>query len=276
MRLQVFRRLAEMNRSFTFYCFILVVGCSKTSTDVEPEYTLAEPMLKFEKSEFRTSKDPAAPDTLVVAMTILDGDGDYGLDQVAAPPYNWRNVVLKADGTSIDLNAVGKTTPLSQVIKYSDRKNSPLDTLPKFVQPFNCTRWSVAPFSDGQKQVVDTVYTRFNKYFYNLTVDLLYESSPGQWVVYDIEKAFGYPQCASPFSGRVPQLSSNPTSFGSIYQSGPFTLIQVSKTSLHAVVRFQSNFYRIVFKGKKIKLRMFATDREFHDSNTIETDEFQM
>jgi hypothetical protein len=211
-----------------------------------PEFPIT-PQIEFESvdyQEYGTGFDTEF-DSIILKIRFKDGDGDLGLSgNETSPPYNNKFYFLLPDG---------------KFITYNTRRTNPnYDTLPAFVQPYNCINWEV--FREDNI-VVDTFYFQLNPDYYNITVDYLVKNPDGTFTEFDWTKEFNYPNCGISFDGRYPIL----------YKDRP-------GAPLEGTIRYGmgSIGFKILFSIKTLKLRIQIKDRALNKSNIIETPEFTL
>lgn len=211
-----------------------------------PEFPI-QPSIEYESVdyvEYGNGFDTNA-DSLILKIKFRDGDGDLGLAATeTSPPYNNKYYFKMSN---------------DKFITYSTKRTVPgYDTLPDFVQPYNCINWEVFRQNNA---VVDTFYFQLNPDFYNITVDYLVKNNDGSFTEYKWEEAFNYPACGGTFDGRFPIL----------YKDQP-------GAPLEGTIRYGmgSTGFKILFSIKTLKLRIQIKDRALNKSNIIETPEFTL
>ena len=257
-----------------FYFVILgfVISC-KEDEKVFP----IEPYIEFRNLEFKDVTDPSRVDTLRLEFYFRDGDSDLGLDPTETKePFNPKDYYSKSTGKkfrfSEDYYSEGFKNSLINklpvLITFKDRRTIEMDTLPKFVKPFNCKNWEVLT---KNQQVIDTVYFTSNLNFHNIFIDFFIQTNAG-WELFNFDSFSTYPMCEmTGFNGRFPRLEN----FNTTYNTGPFSIRNISKREAIMTFKMISAGFKFVFLGKKIKLKIRIQDRDFHKSNEIETSEIQ-
>lgn len=229
-------------RGFGFVVFglgaLLVASCFQP-----PEYSPI-PIIEFDKIVFRDAPSPAF-DTISLSVKFKDGDGDLGLASDIASdtlvPYNNKFYFVFSDGT---------------FITYKTKRTNPnYDTLPAYVQPYNCTNWQITTLN----KKTDTVYFQLNPNHYNIFVDWFVKNNDGSFTEFNWLTAFD--GCAT-YDGRFPRLSADYS----------------HKAPMEGTIKYnmQSSGFLILFSIKTLKLRVTIQDRALHKSNTIETPEFTL
>jgi len=238
-----------------------------------PEYPIV-PEIEFKSVKFVDTPDPAGQlvaDTLVLSVNFKDGDGDIGFSD---EDLNVSETTAKyAERIYFDTQgqkwAIGNLPQLSQskdpndiafyksLIKFSNRKNPPFDTLPDFTKPYTCINWYVLQDDKVTPSVtIDTLYFKLNPNHYNIFVDFFINTN-GTFEEYDFRKEL----CAT-YDGRLPILSKD------LSQENP----------LQGTIRYamSSVAFKLFFGLKPIKLRVQIQDRNLNKSNVIETDAFTL
>ncbi|HEY5823705.1 MAG TPA: hypothetical protein VIT44_05040 [Cyclobacteriaceae bacterium] len=240
-----------------------------------PEYPIV-PEIEFKSVKFVDTPDPAGQsiaDTLVLSVDFKDGDGDIGFsdeDQNVSETTAKYQERIYTD-TNGQRWAIGDLLQLSQskdpqdvnlynsLLKYSDKKNPPFDTLPGFIKPYTCTNWEILENDDVTPAVtIDTLYFNLNPNSYNIFVDFLMNTNGTTFEEFDFRKEL----CAT-YDGRLPILSKD------ISQENP----------LQGTIRYAmagTGFKLIFGLTKPMKLRVTIQDRNLHKSNVIETDAFSL
>jgi hypothetical protein len=213
-----------------------------------PEYSPI-PTIDFTSIIFRDNPDPSAFDSLIVTVHFKDGDGDMGLDSKGDinAPYNDKNYVYY-NGSIINYK-----------IKRLAAKGDPkLDTLPAFVNPYNCTNWQILTVNGK----TDTLYYHANPNTYNIFVQYFIKNTDGSFKEFNWVTEFPYPNCGIPFNGRFPVLSKDLT----------------HKAPMEGTIRYGmvSTGFLILFSIKTLKLKVTIQDRALNKSNVLETPEFTL
>lgn len=225
-----------------------------------PEYSNI-PKIEFEKVTFIDQSDNTLPDSLIVIIRFMDGDGDLGLDANNPSdtlfPYQTRTFF-----DTIPNSPVGYYFPQGPdnfYITYKTKRTNPnYDTLPPFSKPYNCVNWEVLTFNNQ----VDTFYFQNNPYHHNIRVDYLVKNNDGTFTEFDWTTEFSYPLCGITFDGRFPVLSRDLS----------------RAAALDGKIRYgmTSTGFNVLFNIKTLKLRITIIDRALNVSNTVETPEFTL
>jgi hypothetical protein len=250
-----------MRISIIFFLLLFFAGCKNSEEKVFP----IEPYIEFKSLEFKKGS-LGWLDTLDLKFYFRDGDSDLGLDASSAEPYNFRNYFFKANGKKYTggLNS----NNIVSLITYRDKRILKIDTLPKFQTPFDCNNWEV--FKGENPLSIDTIYYQANKNYYNIFVALELFDGTG-WKAFNPSLEFTYPNCVYDFlNGRFPPLE-NFVSKSNL----SFELEKISNKEGLLKYRIMSSAFQLLFKGKKIKLKVSIQDRALHKSNEIETAELQ-
>jgi len=242
-----------------------------------PEYPIV-PEIEFKSIKFvdppdtPDSKGQVAFDTLVLSIDFKDGDGDIGFsdDDLNVSETTAQYAERIYYDTKGQKWAIGDLFQLSQskdpydinlynsLIKFSDKKNPPLDTLPGFTKPYDCINWEILKNEEVDPVVIiDTLYFKLNPNHYNIFVDFFVNTN-GTFEEYDFRE-----ELCSTFDGRLPILSKD------LSQENP----------LQGTIRYAmagSGFKFIFGLTKPMKLRVQIQDRNLNKSNVIETDAFTL
>lgn len=259
-------------------CFFILVFAASCKKEIEDEKIFPiEPYIEFRNLEFKDSPKIRTydPDTLILEFYFRDGDFDLGLDpNVTKEPYNELDYFLKSTGKkyifpdnhySEEDNLISK---LPELITYKDRNILGMDTLPKFVKPYDCTNWRV--LSRSQK-IIDTVYIRYNLNRFNIFLKY-YTQTNTTWELFDFNSFYTYPLCENiGFNGSFPPIENFP-----LLYDNPFFVKKISTNEGILIYKMRSSGFKFIFGNKKIKLRIKIQDRALHKSNEIETPEIQL
>ena len=209
-----------------------------------PQYSII-PSIEFSDIIFKDIANPSDPDSLILSIHFKDGDGDLGIDPSETnPPFNDKFYFQFSDGT---------------YLTYKYKRTDPnYDTLPAFVQPYNCINWEVRTVNS----TIDTFYIQLNPNHYNIFVNYYIKNNDGSFKEFDWQKEFPYPNCGITFDGRFPLLSKDIT----------------RKAPLDGTIRYgmASTGFLILFSIKTLKLEVVIQDRMFHKSDTVVTPEFTL
>jgi hypothetical protein len=229
-------------RGFALFVIILI-GVSACFNP--PEFPI-QPQIEFESvqyKEYGTGFDSEL-DSIILLIKFKDGDGDLGLDpSETSPPFNNKFYFI-ANG---------------DFITYETKRTNPdYDTLPAFVQPYNCINWEVYKEDNVVK---DTLYFQLNPDYYNITVEYLVKNANGTFTEFDWREAFNYPNCGGTFDGRFPIL----------FKDKP-------GAPLEGTIRYGmgSTGFKVLFSTKTLKLRIQIKDRALNRSNIVESNEFTL
>ena len=242
-----------------YICIFLIAGIA-SSCFTPPEFPV-EPEIKFNDVLFKDLTNEA--DSLIILIDFKDGDGNLGLekDEILAP-YNDRayfsylpgdNKVVKYAIDTLTNSEAALYSPT--LITYSDRETfAELDTLPGFIDPYNCINWQIV-------QDFDTVYYQANEFHHNILVDFLIQQPGGEYEEFDWTREFSYPNCGISYDGRFPLLISNG-----------------KDKPLEGTIRYgmTSVGFKALFSVKTLKLRVTVIDRALNISNQIETPPFTL
>jgi len=239
-----------------------------------PEYPIV-PEIEFKSVKFIDTPEPAGQvvaDTLVLSVDFKDGDGDIGFSDEDLKISE--STAKYAERIYFDTNgqrwAIDDLFQLYQsknvddialyksLIKFSNKKHSPFDTLPGFTNPYDCINWEILQNTQVKPEVnLDTLYFKLNPNHYNIFVDFLVNTN-GTFEEYDFRKEF----CTT-YDGRLPILSKD------LSQENP----------LQGTIRYAmaGTGYKLIFGlTKQLKLRIRIQDRNLNKSNIIETEPFSL
>lgn len=247
-----------------------------------PEYSNI-PTIEYESVSFVDVANSSDPDSLIVVVRFMDGDGDLGLDanypgDTMCPVhpitffdtirtstvgyYYYPNKTARVCLPPVpadELPDVGFVTyETFRTDRYGWRPKLSVDTLPPFTKPFNCVNWEIRSVG-GQ---IDTFYVERNPYHNNIIVQFMVKNANGSFTEFDWTKEFAYPQCGITFNGRFPILSKDLS----------------RAAALDGKIRYgmASTGFTILFSIKTLKLRVTILDRSLNVSNTVETPEFTL
>jgi hypothetical protein len=224
------------------------------------------PEIEFVNVSFKDVTNPATADTLIITISFKDGDGDLGLGEDVSDelyPYNDK-FFYELNGQEVYFPP--DTIPYNDgtLINYKAKRTGgyPYDTLPDFLTPYSCTRWTVTTdFASGK--TTDTLYSNINPYHYNFFVDFFVQQADGSFKLFDWNEQYTYPNCVpAGFDGRFPVLSQD--------------LTQKTPQEGNIVYKMQSVGFNYVFSIKTLQLRIRILDRALHSSNTIFTPSFSL
>jgi hypothetical protein len=226
---------------------LFAIVCTGAAACFNPPDFPIEPQIEFVSiryKEYGTGFD-SEYDSLILTISFKDGDGDLGLaPSETKPPYNNKYYFQLNNGN---------------LITYRTKRTVPgYDTLPAFVQPYNCINWEVYKENNIVK---DTLYFQLNPDHNNIEVDFLVKNPNGTFTEFDWRKEFNFPNCGISFDGRFPIL----------YKDRP-------GAPLEGRIRYGmgSIGFKVLFGLKTLKLRVQIKDRALNKSNIIETPEFTL
>lgn len=237
---------------------LLITGITLSSCINDPQFP-SKPQIKLrgEGVNFYEIGGNNEPDTLQVIIDFEDGEGDLGLSpDEQFTPYNAQNYFNNKTGQIINFSA----GPVSSddLMTFADRAT--IDSLPPFVEPFTCTRWTTDPelFINDTTRLQDTVYFQFNPRHNNFFVDFMIKKN-GTFEKFDFREEF---DCSVTFDGRFPLIQSDTDKNNP--KEGTITY------------NMQSRFFLAFFENETLKLRMRIIDRAGNYSNFVETKEFTL
>ena len=214
--------------------------CSINACFSPPNYSIV-PQIEFSNIYYGKSTK-SQQDSIVLTLKFKDGDGDLGLndsfitDSTFAFQYYY--------------------TYQGAIVNFKTKRLNPTLNLPDFITPFNCTRWEVQ--RNSRNVVTDTLYTKFNPNYYNISVDFYVNE-----VLFDPATYFIYPNCSvQGYSGRFPVLSNDPG----------------KKSPLDGKITYsmKSFAFDVLFSIKQLKLKITIQDRALHKSNVVTTPSFTL
>jgi len=280
---------------------ILLIGVLATAIgcEDEPNYPII-PYIEFKEFWFEETPAPEMMDSLVLTIKFRDGDNDLGIDPLEHSfPYHWADFFLANNGELSPVSTwVLSTTEASPrvfdpVIYSPSEKSGKLATIktksepgyefmPSDEFPYSCMNYiyesvyieqSNVWMIDDTDNIIETIdnvtpplflvaetfYTEYNENQFNIIIDFLVEQPDGSFNKFDWRTNF----CAT-FDGRFSNKSAS-----------PFTIKKTSRWEGQLTYAMKSSYFITLFKGKKLKLRIYIKDRAFHNSNVIETDVIQ-
>jgi hypothetical protein len=193
-------------------------------------------------------------DTLVFKLFFKDGDGDLGSTGDSSDfnnrnPWYWAyNPANFHEYVATSNNFVLPDT--LKWINYGAKKIPQLDTLPDL----NCTNWEPLLGTDNTSpapHTIDTVYITQNLRAFN-TIVTVYEKVGANYVLYNPETDFAFPQCNSNlFRATFPNLSG-----------------EGKNSPLEGIITFRIQSYRLynLFSSKTLKMSITIYDRANHAS----------
>jgi hypothetical protein len=230
------------------------------------------PFIEFHQLEIIDIPNSDSYDSLKISFYISDGDFDLGLPSVPAEPYHYRSYFLKLNGQKMSDTKLGSgEVKLDQLISYKDKRLSINDSLPRFVFPFDCTNWHLIKDSNDLSKITDTVYFQYNADFYNFYLDFYQQENDLTWTKFNFNQ-FKFPNCYPGIHGRFPQLDSNSIN----YSYSPFQIKKITNNKVLFTFNLSANWFPLIFKEKKIKVKVRVQDRALNKSNEITTSEFQL
>lgn len=225
---------------------VLTFGIVLISCFAPPAFS-PNPSIEFNTIKFKDVGDASDSDSLIFTINFKDGDGNLGLDPSEVdPPYNNKFYYQFPDG--------------SYITYETKRTNPDYDTLPEFVNPYNCTNWEV--IRDNLGRATDTLYFQLNQNYYNIFVKFFVSTANGDFVEFDWRKEFSYPKCGLSFDGRFPILSKD---LG-------------HKSPLEGQIRYAmgSVGFKLLFSIKTMYLQIQIQDRALNKSNVVNTPKFTL
>jgi hypothetical protein len=285
----------SVNTSFgVLIFFALIVGCD------ESESPSTVPFIKPVDFSFLDGADNT-PDTLKLTFEYTDGDSDLGFNYNDEAhrmyPYHYGSFYQGKDGSMIEVIPTSDIPALKLDIDASIGKllfpRSRKDPYySKLLPPFSCVNYQGVNFLipadeanaldqysqvaetfsiDGKTYylVTDTLYVRHNPNHYNIKVDFLVEQPDGSFVEFDWTS-----RTCTTFDGRFPVLYGDHRRY--VVKYGPFRAETYLRTRGKMTYLLQSHGFKIVFGGKRIKLRFSIKDRALNVSNVAETELLQL
>jgi hypothetical protein len=128
----------------------------------------------------------------------------------------------------------------------------------------NVSDTTVDVFGNRFLMISDTLYYTINPNYYNLEVDFLVKQADGSFIEFDWRKEY----CNATYDARLLQFDKGLT------EEPPFIINARSRKSGTITYDIFANGFATIFSTKPIKLRMEIRDRDFNESNVIETPEF--
>ena len=235
--------------------FLAVGGCFEP-----PQFSII-PNIDVESARVKEVAGANTPDSLIIKIIFQDGDGDIGLDgSENAPPFHERWFFLKNPSPTCEPGVAAPCTKisfidqsnLSNYITYSlRRQGAPYDTLPAFVQPYDCQNYVV--LRNANNVAIDTLYSELNDRYFNLFIDVDIKNG-ADYIPFKFNNA-PYPNCnIYGLNSRLPILAKD----GDVN----------SKLPLDGVITYKltsTSFTPLI--GKTLRLRIIVMDREGHKSN---------
>lgn len=245
-----------------FALFLAAGGCFNP-----PEFSVV-PSIRFEGVRVKEVPGPNTPDSLIISIGFEDGDGNIGIASTEnSPPFHERWFFLRNPSPTCEPGVQAPCTKisfidqnnLSNYISYSLRRNgAPYDTLPAFVQPYDCQNYVV--LKNSNNAAIDTLYSQLNQRYFNLFIDV-YTKSGANYTKFKFNNA-PYPNCdIYGLNSRLPILAKD----GDVN----------SKLPLDGVITYKltsASFTPLI--GKTLQLRVWIMDRDGNGSNVILSDDF--
>ena len=234
---------------------LLITGVLLSSCINDPQFP-SRPSIALQGVNFYEIGGNNEADSLQVIISFEDGEGDLGLSsEEQFAPYNAQNYYSNKTGEVLNFSA----GPVSSddLLTYGDRAS--IDSLPPFVAPFTCTRWTTTPelFINDTTRLQDTVYFQFNPRHNNYFVDFMIKRN-GVFEKFDFRAEF---DCSVTFDGRFPLIKSGDKN---------------SPKEGNITYNMQSRFFLAFFENETLKLRIRIVDRAGNYSNFVETQEFTL
>jgi hypothetical protein len=246
-----------LNKNITLAVFFAICSCQDKQ---EENYPLV-PAVTFGNIAFTGATDIYKPDTLTLTLSFTDGDADIGLDDSYKKyPYQYGYYYSKKNGAQVssDKFDLGQVL-VTDLITYADHVNPPFDTLPSLNPGCNYHPVSISG------SATNYLYFTPNEDYYNLFIDFYVKKTDGTFSKY-INSSF----CFSNINGRIP-FTNLPTKPGD-----PIEIKMQSSKRGTITFSMLSFAFKYLFGTQISKLKVFIKDRALHQSNTIETNEFQM
>jgi hypothetical protein len=255
----------------TLNLFILIALLAIGSCFNPPEFSEIPQIVRIEG--VRTFEVPGAntPDSMIVSVQFRDGNGDIGIDATQnEPPYNERWFFLKTPITKCEtgltspcnrISYVQDPTKLSAYVTYSMKRTTPgYDTLPAFVQPFDCSRYYVVTTGS---QVRDTLYSVTNRRYSNFFMDI-YIKSGNSYDKFNFNSR-PYPACEIyGLDGRLPILAKDGDLSAELPLDGTITY-KVASASFYSLLR-----------NRTVQLRIRIMDRAGNMSDEAISNDFTL
>lgn len=242
---------------------LLFVGLSfllsKCSEEETPNYPI-EPYIEFRSIKFTETPDVTEPDEIALTFYYRDGDSNLGLDQsleYQSDPFHHAYFFRKIDGSPVTSDHFFfKEASIDDLIQYSDLDFPPYDTIP-YVNKYDCKYWY---YYENK-----FLYYQINENHFNILVKFFWSDNGINFIELDWMELI----CHT-LNGRFPDLSEAKNN--STISSGPFTIQVKNNFEGKITYTIQSNGFKPLFGGKKLKISIQIKDRALNNSNIIETD----
>jgi len=286
---------------------VLCVGC------VDPPEFDAGPRIKYEGLYF--GKSPSGEDSLVVALSFQDGDGDLGFGigpEVVKPPYHPINFFVNNNGSLHTVPSIlvesfdgyhyqtsGKTPGKpSFYVSFPEIQSGELITLasrndgfsiPPFTSPYLCLINDESYLHEQQQ--ADTIFVsgtdgHLIKDQTTIVDTLIRSDDPTQYFLAVVDY-FYINENPYHYNFKVDFLIKN--NDGSFTEfdfrkefcetyDGRFPTITDNERALDGVINYSmvSSGFETTFSIKTLKLAVTIYDKALNESNTIETPEFTL
>lgn len=282
-------------KRFAYYPVLIVclaLGCDEKES--EPLYP-PEPHIESASLEFVESKfSHISADTLILKFKFRDGDFDLGLDAIDVDsPYHQLNFFAEKNGNLEPLVSQSLNYDLPLVINPNPGQSGKLVTYNRLkditqnTPDFSCKEHyydyvylqredesfiddsynitdTVSNNGNDIYEILDTFLIEKNKNHYNISVAYLSEQSDGSFDIFDWSSF----NCIT-FDGRFFLLNDMAINFKA--EAGPFIIQRLTRQTGLFSYSMASNGFKLLFGGKKIKIRFSIKDRALNQSNIIET-----
>jgi hypothetical protein len=279
---------------FIFPC-IFAMGCKQENEEPVPEL----PVITTSSLELIDgSGSPISKvDTLRLTFEFSDGDFDYGLNpEETLPPYHTLNFFLSNNSQTPalipgELMLPGNSPPFF-LLQPPALESGTIVTFGKLKKQNGSQEYACEKFTDRYQRIgvkitdrdrvynaasiIDTITSGLgqililsdsflierNRNSRNLIVEYLVEQPDGSFEMFDWSKQF----CQEGFNARVPLLGKQ------LVKWGPFKTQMLSDQRARVTYNMASIGFRILFGGKRLKIRFSIIDRSLNESGVVETD----
>lgn len=256
---------------------LAIILASAFSCDKGGEETVPSngPTITFESIRFgKGDPNKTAQDSVSFLIGITDLDMNFGMNtsdfKFQEDPYQTSFFVMKNSGELVsDRKTISKEITLDDVVMFSDREDSPYDTLPALS---DCHYYPVLDPNAAGPAPKDWVFYIPNLKHYNVFITALVQESDGSFT--DVSEIFGV--CKTNLYGRAPDLSHDDRGKHFISYEMIGTIDISYEVFMNALTEGKIEISIITghwkkLSGRSVKLSVFVTDLAFTHSNTIET-----
>jgi hypothetical protein len=229
------------------------------------------PLLRLEDIQFKAANSLTDFDSLNIKLYVEDRSFDIGLpDSDKKFPFNQYFFFRKPTGEKIpsvvptNKNPYGLPLNKNELINFFDRRTRSNDTLPTYK---NCGRYLIITEDSGF--TTDTLYYLNNKNYNNLRIDF-YAETDNEFKKFDILEGKGF--CYS-FDARYDVWTTSTPKYLRMFT----TFINGKRNTAFITYRIVlgRGGFNYFFPGKKVKLKIKIIDRDFNESNEVESPPIQ-